>query len=260
VRRDLEVVGAAAKKREKQPVLLQMHIEKRQAFARDRHLPDAEKILFSDEAYVYERDSGRFEWCFEGESATPIGTERFVRKISLFGIIGIGVRKVRVVEEDSIDRFVYVDLLRKMLLPLVCSSPDLIFMQDNAPAHTAKYTKDWLNENNVRVLSWPPKSPDMNPIENFWAQLKHKVSPYVHRKGVDLAQAIRMSVKEIPQENVDVLVRSFPLRLESCVYLTGVTRSTRQAIVFRERLSVGSSRYHPHVRTFSRDTSLFRKY
>jgi hypothetical protein len=113
VRRDLEAVGAAAMKREKQPVLLQSQIEKRQAFARDRHLPDAEKILFSENAYVYERDSGRVEWCFKGEQATPIGTERYVRKISLFGIIGIGVRKVRVVEEDSIDRFVYVDLLRK---------------------------------------------------------------------------------------------------------------------------------------------------
>jgi hypothetical protein len=56
VPRDLEAVGAvSSRKRETQPVLLQSHIEKRLAFARDPHPPDAEKILFSDEAHIYER-------------------------------------------------------------------------------------------------------------------------------------------------------------------------------------------------------------
>jgi hypothetical protein len=52
----LGAVGAvSSRKRETQPVLLQSHIEKRLAFARDPHPPDAEKILFSDEAHIYER-------------------------------------------------------------------------------------------------------------------------------------------------------------------------------------------------------------
>ena len=49
------------------------------------------------------------------------------------------------------------------------------FMQDNAPAHRAFVTRDWLRTNNVQVFGpWPAKSPAMNPIENLWAQVQVK--------------------------------------------------------------------------------------
>ncbi len=37
---------------------------------------------------------------------------------------------------------------------------DFIFQQDLAPAHTAKSTKSWLNDQGVGVLDWPANSPD----------------------------------------------------------------------------------------------------
>ncbi|KAL0180242.1 hypothetical protein M9458_025684, partial [Cirrhinus mrigala] len=38
----------------------------------------------------------------------------------------------------------------------------LIFMQDNAPSHASnKGLKD------EKLMTWPPSSPDLNPIENF---------------------------------------------------------------------------------------------
>ena len=51
------------------------------------------------------------------------------------------------------------------------------FMQDNAPIHTARNVKNFLQERNIPCLDQPPQSPDLNPIENLdelWAKIKEK--------------------------------------------------------------------------------------
>jgi hypothetical protein len=40
------------------------------------------------------------------------------------------------------------------------SNQSLTFQQDNAPVHTAKVVKEFLKESKIKVLEWPPQSPD----------------------------------------------------------------------------------------------------
>ncbi len=46
------------------------------------------------------------------------------------------------------------------------------FMQGNNPKHTSHYVTDFLDMSCINWWGTPPKSPDYNPIENLWHELR----------------------------------------------------------------------------------------
>lgn len=69
----------------------------------------------------------------------------------------------------------YVSLLEEVMLPTVrtvypaAEFPQIDYVQDNAPIHTARVTTAWFNlHRDISPIQWPARSADMNPIENLW--------------------------------------------------------------------------------------------
>lgn len=46
------------------------------------------------------------------------------------------------------------------------------FVQNNDPKHTSRVTRRFLEANNINWCETPPESPNLNPIENMWYDLK----------------------------------------------------------------------------------------
>ena len=82
---------------------------------------------------------------------------------------------------------------------------------------------EFLENSEIRVLPWPPSSPDMNPIENLWAIIKAKI----RARNAFTKQAIISSFIDIWHRDSDVqemcqkLVFSMPRRVTALLEAKG---------------------------------------
>jgi hypothetical protein len=88
-----------------------------------------------------------------------------------------------------------------------------VFQQDNATPHTS--VKDIIGQY-ARLIDWPAKSPDLSPIEQIWAYLKHMIRGTAFTSAEALFQALVKAWQEMPNEIVCHCYESFHARCEIC--------------------------------------------
>ena len=112
---------------------------------------------------------------------------------------------------------IFEDELKKTLNHYYPRARLIHLQQDNSSVHTSKIVKNWLKKNKIPVLPWPSQSPDLNPIENLWADLKKRVYRKNHNitsKKV-LWNVIQEEWEATPLETCKRLIESIPERLKA---------------------------------------------
>ena len=90
------------------------------------------------------------------------------------------------------------------------------FQHDSAPCHTARSIKTYLANKGIPTIDWPGNSPDLNPIENAWNQLKNRVCSIHNMSLGELKAAIQYHWdNQMPMEYFLKLADSMPLRLKA---------------------------------------------
>ena len=67
------------------------------------------------------------------------------------------------------------EVLDTEVIPLLKNHRGVQLLHDCAPAHCARAIIAYLNANNVNVVHFPSKSPDLNIYENIWDELNRRV-------------------------------------------------------------------------------------
>ena len=87
-------------------------------------------------------------------------------------------RSELVVVDGAMNQHRYIQILKNQMLPWPTGvfGRNFVYVQDNAPPHTSGDTAAFLDQQDVEVMDWPARSPDMNPIEHVWDQVGEHAS------------------------------------------------------------------------------------
>jgi transposase len=196
---------------------------------------DWRKVLFSDETKInrISSDDRVRIWCRKVE---PLSEKRITPReqqggggLLMWGCMSWAGFANGVVPDEKVNSDVYTAILEEHLKASANScfgSKQFIFQQDNASVHISKVTNAWIKKNKIKVLPWPAKSPDMNPIEHFWDKLKSIVREFPPAADKEelwkhVEGAIEWSWSQEGIEYAHKLVDSMPIRVQALIKAKG---------------------------------------
>ena len=142
--------------------------------------------------------------------------------VMFWGAISYGSRSTLVVIPNTQPANLYVSLvIQPVVLPFMNSIQGGVFQQDNARPHTALITQRALQ--NVDMLPWPARSPDLSPVEHVWdiikRQLQHHPQPTLTIPV--LAEQVQQAWNFITQSDIRHLYDTMHARLKACIRNSG---------------------------------------
>jgi transposase len=227
IRRRLNEAGLYGHVARKEYPFTDDHIRKRLSFANGYKgwtMDQWDTVLFSDETHIELGPHGQV-WvqrplgaAFEPQYMTT--KDAHPARISIWGCFsGHGLGEIEIFT-DILDARKMKAILDAHLLPsancFFCAGA-WWFLQDNDPKHRSRLVQRWLFTHGVQCIDFPPYSPDLNPIENLWNDLKRRIEKLNARDIAELRAHVNEEWAATDTNLLSCLSHSMPGRCKAVI-------------------------------------------
>jgi transposase len=193
-------------------------------------------IVFSDEHIASINDHSTNRMWVQQNGGRVLTRERKrvnnVDHVLVWAAIGVGYKGPMIIfPKEEIDhetgrhkafRLTAKTYIRRCLSKIAPAVRGRVYMHDGATAHTAHNVQNYVLGKGFEVLqNWPPYSPDLNPIEEVWAELNRRVSNRHPTTHEELVHYVKQEWDGMPQSLIDSYCNSFRKKLKRCVEKKG---------------------------------------
>ena len=148
--------------------------------------------------------------------------------VKLWGYFGNYHPGTLIFIKEKLTGALYRDILQQHMLPTAhrLIGQDFVFQEDNGLQHAGekrgcKIVKEWIKQNKVIRLDWPAQSPDLNPIEHLWNDLKKRVSQVKCSSLTELEEVIAEEFQKTNGDFLAKLIESMPSRCKAVIKAKG---------------------------------------
>jgi transposase len=150
--------------------------QKRLNWAQTNLHDDFNDVIWSDETTVQLETHRRYCYRKEGERPIPKPRPKHPTKVHVWAAISKRGATSVCIFDGIMEATLFCEILERTLLPFLRTTfhPPCThrFMQDNDPKHTSRAAQDYYAKSGINWWKTPAESPDLNPIENLWHELK----------------------------------------------------------------------------------------
>lgn len=130
------------------------------------------------------------------EEGVPVGRWR---TLTVLGAVGVSGWVATMSIEAPTDGDVFRAYLEHVLCPQL--KPGQLVVMDNLGAHKVDGVRELIEQTGAALGYLPAYSPDLNPIEKCWAQVKQKLRKLKTRSVTALQEAIPEALSTVSSQN-----------------------------------------------------------
>jgi transposase len=123
------------------------------------------------------------------------------RTLTLLGAVSVSGWVATMTVEAPTDGDVFLAYLEHVLCPQL--RPEHCVVMDNLAAHKVAGVRERIEATGARLLYLPPYSPDFNPIEKCWAQVKQYLRAAKARTVSALEQAVTTALTALTADQAN---------------------------------------------------------